>query len=90
MPEHAGTSPNVPVYRRSGAGAEHGEQPPLKGVLLPANVPAPCPPFGVQLRNIAARVVRLSPSHRDPEAYHLEKSEIVADLRRLASEAGRG
>jgi hypothetical protein len=44
----------------------------------------------VQLRNIAARVVRLSPSHRDPEAYHLEKSEIVADLRRLASEAGHG
>jgi len=38
---------------------------------------------------LAGRVARLSPDHRDPERYHLEKSEIAATLRRMAREAGR-
>lgn len=42
-----------------------------------------------KLTNLAAQVARLCPDHRDPEAFHLAKSEIVATLRRLAREAGR-
>lgn len=34
---------------------------------------------------LASRVCRLSPSHRDPHAFHEAKSDIVADLRRLAA-----
>ena len=44
------------------------------------------PISSVTLSSLAARVSRLVPSHRDPEAFHVEKSEIVADLRRLARE----
>jgi hypothetical protein len=36
------------------------------------------------LRNLAARVERNVPHHRDPERFHAEKSEIAAALRRLA------
>lgn len=36
------------------------------------------------LDELANRVRRLVPSHRDPEAFHEAKSEIEADLRRLA------
>ena len=38
------------------------------------------------LTELAVRVQRLSPSHRDPESFHEEKSEIVAALHQLASE----
>lgn len=37
-----------------------------------------------RLFEIARRVERNLPSHRNPEAFHAEKSEIVHDLRRLA------
>jgi hypothetical protein len=40
------------------------------------------------LKDLARRVARLAPSHRDPERYHVEKSEIVAELRRLAAGLG--
>lgn len=36
------------------------------------------------LATLADRVQRLRPDHRDPERYHAEKSEIAAELRRLA------
>jgi hypothetical protein len=36
------------------------------------------------LVDLANRVRRLVPSHRDPEAFHEAKSEIEAELRRLA------
>lgn len=36
------------------------------------------------LLSLAERVRRLSPSHREPEAYHLEKWEIEKALRRMA------
>lgn len=36
------------------------------------------------LHALADRLARLAPSHRDPDHYFEEKSEIVADLRRLA------
>jgi hypothetical protein len=40
-----------------------------------------------QLDELAQRVQRLSPSHHDPERYHVEKSEIVEALRSIAIEA---
>lgn len=44
---------------------------------------------GCELIVLAERVARLVPSHRDPEHFHIEKSEIVDELRRLAREGGR-
>jgi hypothetical protein len=40
--------------------------------------------FAASLLDIADRLARLSPSHRDPHRFHEEKSELVAELRRLA------
>lgn len=37
-----------------------------------------------QLAELAFRVRRLSPSHRNPESYHVEKSEIENELRSLS------
>ncbi|MGO7965276.1 hypothetical protein ACC720_17625 [Rhizobium ruizarguesonis] len=39
----------------------------------------------MQLREIADRLERLAPSHRDPFRFHEEKSELVDELRRLAA-----
>lgn len=41
-----------------------------------------------KLTELVSMVARLSPD-RDPEAFHVQKSEIIAPLRRLASEAAR-
>lgn len=38
-----------------------------------------------RLYDIADRLARLAPCHRDPERYHEEKSELVAALRELAA-----
>ncbi len=47
--------------------------------------PAPsCP-----LDELAGRVARLIPCRRDPEAFHIEKAEIAATLRRLARQGGK-
>lgn len=43
-----------------------------------------------KLHALAARVERLCPSHRNPERFHEDKSEIVAELQRLASEVKHG
>src|SRR4051812_32471892 len=37
-----------------------------------------------ELEALACAVGRLAPDYRDPERFHLDRSEIVADLRRLA------
>lgn len=42
------------------------------------------PTVAPELDALADRVGRLRPSHRDPEAFHVEKSEIERELRRLA------
>ena len=47
-------------------------------------VPCPDTPTTVALLDLAGKVRRLVPSHRDPEAFHEAKSEIEAELRRLA------
>lgn len=39
---------------------------------------------GEKLVELADRVRRLMPSHRDPEAFHEAKSEIEAELRHLS------
>ena len=39
-----------------------------------------------KLEELARRVDRLIPRRRDPDAYHDEKSEIVAQLRQVAKE----
>ena len=41
------------------------------------------------LLDLARRVRRLTPCRRDPERFHVEKSEIEAALRRMAKEPGR-
>lgn len=47
--------------------------------------PASKPPRpAAELERLAREVHRLAPSHRDPERFHLDRSEIVAGLRRLA------
>lgn len=45
---------------------------------------------GPLLMALAERVRRLSPCHRDPEQFHADKSEIEAELRRLARGARHG
>lgn len=44
----------------------------------------------MELERLADRVSRLSPSHRDPERFHLDKAEVVGELRRLARLLGAG
>ncbi|MCM5558082.1 hypothetical protein [Pleomorphomonas sp. JP5] len=39
---------------------------------------------------LADKVARLGPDRRDPERFHIDKSEIVAELRKLAREVSRG
>ena len=46
------------------------------------------PPERDKLTALAARVLRLCPSHRDPEAFFVEKSELAGELRRLARAMG--
>lgn len=41
-----------------------------------------------KIGELADRLRRLCPDHRDPERFHIEKSEIEHELRRLASSAG--
>ena len=42
-----------------------------------------------RLIHLAGQVARLTPDRRDPERFHIQKSEIVNTLRRMAREAGR-
>ena len=42
------------------------------------------PTLSPELDALADRVRRLLPSHRDPEAFHVEKDAIAQALRRLA------
>ncbi|WP_189343744.1 MULTISPECIES: hypothetical protein [unclassified Mesorhizobium] len=42
-----------------------------------------------RLHEIADRLARLVPSHRDPHRFHEDKSELVDALRRLAANDNR-
>lgn len=46
-------------------------------------------PLADRLAELAARVVRLIPDRREPEKFHVEKSDIAHQLRRIAKEAER-
>jgi hypothetical protein len=41
-------------------------------------------PIARLLADLAERVARLSPSHRDPEAFHMDKHTLASELRALA------
>ena len=41
-----------------------------------------------KIGELADRLRRLCPNHRNPEYFHIEKSEIEHELRRLAAVAG--
>lgn len=74
---------NVPAgqSRLSRWGAGQGTSP--KGDV-------PCPDTSTTaaaLLGLAGRVRRLAPSHRDPEAFHMEKSAIEGELKALARKA---
>jgi hypothetical protein len=45
--------------------------------------------LSIALRDLASRVDRNVPHHRDPEQFHIEKSEIASELRRLAARDAR-
>jgi hypothetical protein len=45
--------------------------------------------FPSRIEDLAHRLVRLAPSHRDPEAFHVEKHTVAAELRRLARDMRR-
>ncbi len=60
-------------------------------MTLPTDHRAPGPTagtgLGARLRDLADRIRRLPPpNHRDPEAFHVARSELAAELRRLAAE----
>jgi hypothetical protein len=53
---------------------------------IPALRPfCPTPAEVCELKALARRVERLCPSHRSPEKFHEDKSEIVFELRRVAA-----
>ena len=39
-----------------------------------------------KLEELVHRLGRLCPDHRDPERFHIEKSEIAQELRKLAKQ----
>lgn len=103
--EHGGNpvAPRLTTFREQGAqGAsssrfEFEDSVPVGGSM--ENAPcAPCAPSrgggtwsaSARLDTLAHRLERLSPSHRDPERFHLEKDEIAHALRRLAQEVAHG
>lgn len=44
-------------------------------------------PVAEALERIATKLRCLGPDHRDPELFHVQKSDLVAELRRLARRA---
>jgi hypothetical protein len=45
---------------------------------------SPARDLAEQLLDLANRVARLGPNRRDPEKFHADKSDLVAELHRLA------
>lgn len=63
--------------------AGNGERPPLSSTSYPPV------PLASLVADIAERVARLAPSHRDPEEFHVRKHTLAAELRQLAREMER-
>jgi hypothetical protein len=73
--------------RSGGAGGGRGAN--MSGERM---VPRLAPAGGIvgRLLDLADMVRRLAPpGHRDPERFHIEKSELAAELRRVAHDAQR-
>lgn len=71
------TVKGVNTWRRAQVGSSHVHTP--KGVCEHVNASARS-----EALDLAHRLRHLSPDHRDPERYHVEKSEIENGLRKLA------
>lgn len=69
--------------REGQAGHSREGFPPFRGET-PNVPPVPMAGQGGQLVELARRIERLAPSHRDPEAFHVERDEIAKTLRRMA------
>lgn len=46
--------------------------------------------ISTELEDLAYKVLALIPDHRDPETYHIRKSEIVGRLKALARATEHG
>lgn len=75
--------PNLPPAARFRGHGGTGAGPPLKGGF-PTPQDFPRNPLASDLARLARRVRQLTVSHRDPERFHIEKSEIEHKLRQLA------
>jgi hypothetical protein len=62
---------------------EGGSLDPLTRLTRAAQGPVPT------LEGLADRVARLTPSHRDPERFFMDRAELAGELRRLARALGR-
>jgi hypothetical protein len=47
------------------------------------------PDLAAYLRDLADRVSRLAPNRHNPETFHADKSQVVAELRKLARDHDR-
>ncbi len=63
--------------------ASPASPPPYRGVTRVTQTPG-VQPLARLVADIAERVARLSPSHRDPEAFHMDKHTLASELRALA------
>lgn len=48
------------------------------------------PRLHVRISDLASRIRRLGPDHRDPHRFHEEKSEIAHEMNKLAKELTNG
>lgn len=74
----------TPTHTHTGAHTHTRAKPLYKKVRQCASVRQP-----TDLIDIADAVQRLTVDRRDPERFHVEKSQIVAALRRIAREIAR-
>lgn len=77
---------DVPVCP-GGTGRRDIPGPPTGG---PGNVPTVLPDLADRLVELARQVERLSPSHRKPEGFFEDRSEIAHELRQVARQVARG
>ena len=64
--------------------ADKWNDPPPRSTPPPPSRPVRPVPLAVLVAEIAERVARLAPSHRDPEEFHMAKAELAGELRALA------
>ena len=73
---------NEPVAKSLGAATALVDRRPISSA--PVSTARLVPAERAELLLLARKLSRLAPSHRDPEAYFVEKNSIVHALRRLA------